>query len=271
MSENPFFTPPVRRRNYGKGHSYIDAAGRKVPGVTTIIGDGVPKPALINWAANTTAAYAVDHWDELTETAPSARLKKLQDSRYADRDAAANRGIQVHKLAEKLVAGQEVEVPDELAGHVEAYVKFLDDWDVQALLSEFVVVSHRHGYAGTGDLIADLRHPEQPGATVRWLLDVKTSRSGVFGETGLQLAGYRYADVYMDGQTEHPMPTVDRTGVVHVRSNGYDLVPVEAGPDVHRSLLYVQQVKRFVDQARELVGDALLPPPPIEAEEATPA
>lgn len=264
MSIDPFFTPPVRRRNYGKGHGYIDAVGRKVPGVTTILSDGVPKPALINWAANTTAEYAVDHWDDLGQLSPSARLKKLQGARYGDRDAAANRGTQVHRLAEKLAAGEEVEVPDELAGHVESYVKFLDEWDVQPILTEFVVVSHRYGYAGTGDLMANLRHPDAPRSRVDWLLDVKTSRSGVFGETGLQLAGYRYADVYMDGDTEHPVPEVERTGVVHVRADGYDLVPVEAGPAVHRALLYVQQVKRFVDNSRDLVGDALLPPPPVE-------
>lgn len=261
---NPYFTPPVRRRNYGRGHGYQDAAGRKVPGVTTILSDGVPKPALINWAANTTAEYAVDHWEELGGKSPSARLKALKDARYADRDAAANRGTQVHKLAERLAAGDEVEVPDELAGHVDSYVKFLDDWDVQPVLSEFVVVSHRHGYAGTGDLIASLRHPELPGTREQWLLDVKTSRSGVFGETGLQLAAYRYAEVWMRGQEEVPMPAVERTGVVHVRADGYSLVPVEAGPAVHRTFLYAQQMKRFGDSARELVGDELLPPPAVE-------
>ena len=81
---------PIQRRNHGRGHSYLDADGRKVPGVTTIIGQGTPKDALIGWAANTTASYAVDHWDELSELKPSQRLKKLQDARYADRDAAAN-------------------------------------------------------------------------------------------------------------------------------------------------------------------------------------
>lgn len=255
------YAPPVRRVNRGKGHSYVDANGAKVPGVTTIMGNGVPKPALINWAANTTAAYAIDHWDELGELSPSVRLAKLKEARYADRDAAANRGTAVHGLAEKLVLGQEVDVPDELAGHVESYVRFLDEWDVQPVLTEFVVVSHKHGYAGTGDLIADLVDPDRPGERVRWLLDVKTSRSGVYGETALQLAGYRYADFYLNaaGQ-EETVPVVQRTGVIHVRADGYDLVPVEAGPDQFRSLLYVQQVANFCETARDLVGDALLPP-----------
>jgi hypothetical protein len=252
------YVGPVRRRNYGRGHSYVDANGAKVPGVTGIIGDGVPKPALVNWAADTTADYAVDHWDELAEMPPSARLKTLKSARYADRDTAANKGTRVHSLAEKLVKGEQVDVPDELAGHVESYVRFLDDFNVQPILVEAVVMSHKHGYAGTLDLIADLDLPQVGG--VRALLDVKTSRSGIFGETALQLAGYRYADVYLDGNEEKPLPAVQWTGAIHVRSDGYSLVPVEAGPAQHRALLYVQQVAAFTADARSLVGDAIEPP-----------
>jgi hypothetical protein len=49
------YTAPIRRVDTAKGHYYRDATGQRVPGVTTIIGDGVPKPALINWAANAAA------------------------------------------------------------------------------------------------------------------------------------------------------------------------------------------------------------------------
>jgi len=168
----------------------------------------------------------------------------------------------VHALAEKLALGEEITVPEELRGHVESYVRFLDEWDVQPVLAEAVIVSHKHGYAGTLDLIADLAHPFRAGATQRWLLDVKTSRSGVFGETALQLAGYRYADRYVDDQgEEQPVPTVERTGVIHVRADGYSLVPVEAGHVQFRSLLYAQQIKAFCDEARDLVGEALEAPP----------
>ena len=64
-------------------------------------------------------------------------------------------------------------------------------------------------FAGLGG-----RHGRQ-----RWLLDLKTSRSGVYGETALQLAGYRFAEVYVDsGGVEQPMPEVDRCAVVWVRA-----------------------------------------------------
>lgn len=255
------YVSPVRRVSNGKGHWYRDANGNRVPGVTTIIGDGVPKPALINWSANATVDYAIDHWAELDAMPVSGRANTLRKARYFDRDTAANRGTAVHNLAERLVRGEPVEVPEELAGHVESYVRFLDEWDVRPVLVERTVVSHRHGYAGTLDLVAELvDHSDIDAPPQTWLLDIKTNRSGIFGETALQLAGYRHADVWMDDDDiEHPMPAVHRTGAVWVRADDYDLVPVEAGPDQHRALLYAQQVGRFTSEANGLVGEPLKP------------
>lgn len=260
------YTPPVRRINRGRGHSYVDANGLVVPGVTTIL-KALPKDALINWAGNATAEAALNRWDELAAMPPAERLKTLAKARYDDRDAGANRGTEVHRLAQRLVRDERVAVPPEVEGHVHAYVKFLDEFDVQPILVEATVMSHQHGYAGTLDLIADLLDPDDPEpdpalrGRLRWLLDLKTSRSGVFGETALQLAGYRYADCWVDEHgIEQPLPEVERTGAVHVRRDGYDLLPVEADRAQHRTLLYVQQVHRWDQTSRDLVGDRVAPP-----------
>lgn len=250
------FVGPVRRVKVGRNHVYRDANGVRVPGVTSILGDGVPKPALVNWAANATAEAAVDQWDDLTGMTPSARIKALQKARYADRDQAANRGTEVHHFAERYIAGEEVPIPDAIAGHVESYVQFVDEWQPEPVLIEAVVMSHRHGYAGTLDLIADLP------ARGRVLLDVKTSRSGIFGETALQLAAYRHADVYLrdDDDTEQPMPHVDEVLGLHIRADGYDLRPIEAGPEQFREFLYVMQVARFTaETSKTYVGEPLVP------------
>lgn len=248
------YTPPIRRINRGRGHRYEDAAGVVVPGVTSIL-KALPKDALINWAANTTADAAVDRWAELDAMKPAARLAALKKARFEDRDAAANKGTRVHALAEQLVRGDRVDVPPELEGHVRSYCAFLDEWAIEPLHVETVVMSHRYGWAGTLDLIGEI-----PGLGV-CLLDVKTSRSGIFGETALQLAGYRYADVYVDEDgDELDMPEVDWTGAVHVRADGYDLVPVEAGEEQLQQLRYVQQVAAFVETSRDLIGDPLTPP-----------
>lgn len=260
------YTGPIRRINHGRGHRYVDANGRKVPGVTTILSNGVPKPALVKWAADVTIAHAVDHWAELGNLSVSERIKRLEKARFADRDAAAHRGTQVHTLAERLVAGREVDVPEDLVGHVESYVRFLDDFHVSPRLTEYVVMSHRYGYAGTADLMADLRTSPGGSATETWLLDIKTGRSGVFGDMALQLAAYRYADVYIgaDGQ-ERAVPPVQRAGVVHVRADGYELVPLVAEQRQHRTFLYAQQVAQFVDEARDLVCEPIEPPHTREA------
>jgi hypothetical protein len=244
------------RRNYGRGHSYI-LDGKKLPGVTTILGDGLAKPALINWAARTVAGYAVDHWDELGEQPVSARLKTLEQAHYADRDAAGKRGTEVHHLAEKLNAGQEVPVPDELAGHVEAYVRFLDEFDPQTVLTETPCVSlTKWPYAGTLDSVFDI-----PGHG-RLLCDIKTARSGVFADNALQMAAYRFCTHYLDPDGElHPMPEVDGCAVIHVRSDGYSLVPVQAGKDEHRFFLYCRELWRWHNEAsKEIVGDEITPP-----------
>ena len=253
----------IVRVNRGKGHSYVDdVTGQKVPGVTSFLDKGVPKPALVNWSASATVDYAIDHWDALSALPPSARAKELLGARYAVKDTAANKGTTIHNLASRLVRGEQVVIPDGLEGYVESYVRFLDEWDVQPVLVEATVVSHAHGYCGTLDLVADLLDPDEPGERVRWLLDVKTNRSGIFGETALQLAGYRYADAYVESGVEVEMPTVDRAGAVWVRADGYDLVPVEAEEQQHRQFLYAGQMAAFVDTSRDLIGERLAPPYP---------
>lgn len=259
----------IRKVNRGKGHHYIDTdTGLKIPGVTSILDDGLPKKALINWAANATAEAAVDRWEEFAALAPTARLKALQGARYAVKDAASNKGTAVHRIAERLVHGERVTIPDGLEGHVESYVRFLDEFDVRPILVERTIYSAQHGYCGTFDLIGDLLDPDdpEPDPELRqrhvWLLDIKTNRSGIFGETALQLAAYRYADVWIDEDkgVEFDMPEVDFTGAVHVRADGYDLVPVEAGPLQHRQFLYAQQVAGFVANSRDLIGEAVISP-----------
>ncbi len=253
------FTAPIRRVDTAKGHHYKDARGERVPGVTTIIGDGVPKPALIAWSGNATAEAAVDRWEELGGLAPAQRLKTLQRARYEDVDRAKNRGTEVHRAAEKLLAGETVQVPEEIAGHVEAYARFLDEFKVEPIYVEFSCVSYRWGYAGTADLAARVVVPDRGQLTL--LMDLKTSRSGVYGETALQLAAYRYADkwVVRDGIEIDPVD-VDHCAAIHVRGDSYDLLPVEAGEAEHKDFLYAQRVGQFVARSRDLIGPPIVPP-----------
>lgn len=252
------FTAPIRRHDTAKGHYYKDATGARVPGVTTIQDKGLPKPALINWAANATAEYAVDNWDELGALGPAARLKRLQGARYEAKDAAARRGTEVHNAAELLAAGKSVKVAEEIAGHVESYARFLDEFDVEPVHVEFSCVSYRWGYAGTADLCAYLTLPDH--GRVLTLDDIKTSRSGIFGDAAMQLAAYRFADKWIvDGEEVDPLEVAFCFGI-HVRGDGYDLVPVEASEQEHKDFLYAMRVGMFADRSRDLVGAPIIAP-----------
>lgn len=245
------YTAPIRRVETARGHHYVDATNARVPGSTTIIDQGKPKPALINWAASATADAAINRWDELSAMPPAARLKELQGARYAEKDRAAKRGTEVHQFAERLIHGEVIEVPEELHGYVESYAKFLDTFQVTPVLVEFGVASYKHGYAGTADMVADVVVPRL--GKKRLLMDIKTSRSGIFAETALQMASYRYAEVII-GDPETAMIEVDGCAGIHVRADDADLVPVTADENVFRSFLYVKQVAEFEKVGRDLIG-----------------
>jgi hypothetical protein len=176
------------------------------------------------------------------------------------RDAAAVKGTRVHALADKLANGEEVQVPDDLAGHVEACVRFLNEWNVVTLQTERPVFHEKYLYAGTFDLLAGIDDGEGQGMQT-WLLDFKTNKGGPFGDVAFQLAAYGNATHYLrDDGDVHAMPIVDRYGVIWLRSDGYSLYPYHVDQSVFRQFLYVQQVAKAAGMSRDYKGDELTAP-----------
>ena len=85
-----------------------------------------------------------------------------------------------------------MEVPEDLAGHVDCYLDFLERFDPEIILSEATVINRRWWYMGTLDLVCRI------DGLGLCLLDIKTTRSGVFPESSLQLAAYRHAETWLD-------------------------------------------------------------------------
>lgn len=247
--------PRLTRRNYGRGHGYkLD--GQKIPGVTTII-DVLDKPALRNWYARTAAERAVNEWDAIGQMPVAERLTYIQ---YGPKDrvqAAALRGTQIHDLGEKLARGEEVDVPDEHVGPVEAYARWMDRWDIEPIAAETPLCSVTYGYGGTADLWG--RVGKRDGAVA--LLDIKTG-SGVYDETGLQLAAYRYSEIIQPEKgVEIATPAVDMVYVAHVGPDDVRMLPVTADSEVFRTFLYLAHVHRTREQWSEwpLIGTAEQP------------
>lgn len=208
------------KRSNGRNHWYV-LDGLRVPGVTTLLGDGIPKPKLIHWAAKTVAEFVTYNREAVTEmwdtTSPEDMAVTLTGKPNAQRDAAAKRGREIHTLAERLGVGEEVEVPEDIAPFVQAAASWMDDWRPRMLLIERPVASRQWWYAGTFDTVI-----ETPDG-VRWMVDYKSGRTGIWGEAALQATAYTRAEFYLDeDNVEQPMADLNITkGVgIHLRADG---------------------------------------------------
>ena len=147
---------------------YKNAAGKVVPGVTTVLGI-LNKPALLKWA-----------WDLGTK---GINLE-------AARQAAADVGTIAHALCEAHLRGMEMDTgnlaPDMLSKAETGFLRFLDFWQKEQLTvlhTELAMVSERMQVGGTLDVLA-----VRPDGK-RVLVDLKTSK-GIYEEMLIQVATY---------------------------------------------------------------------------------
>lgn len=214
-------------------HSYWLAdpdTGKKsrVASVTTLLNQ-LDKPALKKWAPRVAAEYAVDHWDTLAHQPPSERRKAIAEAPWSTMQRAAASGTAIHAMAEDLLAGRPVEVPESLAAQVEGLAKWWDATGMTRTAAEQRVWSDADddlglcAFAGTLDLRVSCPR-RGPG-----LLDVKTG-AGVYGEHAIQLVAYAVADFAVIEDQDFSSPFPFWLGVLHVRPEGTSLhvVPPEA-------------------------------------------
>ncbi len=253
---------PRNARQTSGGRVYVWRDEEEFLSVTNILSNGVPKPALQYWRGKTVAEYAADNLELMAQIKTRAeRVDLMKKAPDRNSDAAAGIGTLIHDIAEARVLGLPLpEYEDKHAGFVRSFEMFLDDWQPEYEATEMTVY-HRAPtvYAGTLDFIARL-----PGLG-QTLGDYKTSRSGIFGETVLQLAAYRYAEFAgMPNGEEIPMPQVDTCVALNLRPEGYKLHVLEADENAYRTFLYAMQIAQFVREGRDLIS-APLPPPKEKA------
>jgi hypothetical protein len=241
-----------------KAHRYwLD--GRPVPGVTTLINKGLPKPALTYWSAKCVAEFVADkpeQVDQLRQMGRGPMVAALKGVPWQERDEAAAKGTDVHTIAEEIIHGHDVEVPAHLVGHVEGYVRWLDAFQVEPVLTEFQVASRKWWYAGTADAVVRIG-----GQTL--LVDWKTSKA-VYGSTALQTAAYAGAEFYVDQDgSEAPVPEIDGIGVVHVTEAGTRLHRFRDRESAWKDFLHCQWVANSIDRIEAQLLDADEPPTPL--------
>ncbi|MCM2391726.1 PD-(D/E)XK nuclease family protein [Streptomyces albipurpureus] len=240
----------------GDSRFYIDPgdAHIKVPGVTTVV-DQLPKSFLKFWAVKVTAEAAVkneDVWLPLARRDPQGAIDYLKRAHLRQSGDAAHVGSMAHDLFERAARGDTINprhVHADVKQHLRWFLEFLDEVQPKFLHLEETVWSDEHRYAGSFDAIADVDGE-------RVVIDWKTSRD-VYASVALQLSAYRYADRIIQASDGEPltMPELAGGAVLHVRPEGWKLVPVQCDDEVFRKFLALREVFDWeTDMQRGVVG-----------------
>ncbi len=200
-------------------------------------------PILMAWASKLVAQAGADAVKSGSKTYANMSYDDLvaefKGAPNKLRDAAGDKGTNVHNALERLVDGEaaekiladltEVEQP-----YFRAAMQFFADHDPEFVYQEASVFSDAYKYAGTTDGIVKMPRfvaalnkirakeaPHLPPLPLDSLsvLDWKTSK-GVYKEVGCQMAAYARADVMELDSGPIPMPDVVAGAVVHLMADG---------------------------------------------------
>ena len=271
---------PKAARTTSRGRTYtID--GRPLWSVTTIIGAGLPKPAIAGWQAKTIAEYAVANWRQIGAMLTTVKMRAVPDAGYhiaTDPDAVKaavdwlkgspwreserkmNLGSAVHAEAEAYVLGAPRPDPPLTVGrYIASFRNFLDDFAPVYEMTEATVYSIAESFAGTLDAIVDI-------GGRRLLIDYKTGKD-IYPDVCLQLAAYANAEfILLDDGRSVPMLPVDGAAALHLREydpevpgdRGYSLIPADISAPVFKAFLFVREVMRWQeDLSKNVLSQAL--------------
>ncbi|MFF7949076.1 hypothetical protein [Streptomyces griseorubiginosus] len=276
-----------------QGWYRVKGTDLKLRRVTTILEQGCSKgDALTFWAGNITAETAMNNLPYLVSSSLYADKRTeaydwLRRAHTRKKDERKDVGSAVHKVIEANVLGKpmpaELLNDPELVPFLDHFLRFVEEWQVTFEASEMVVGNKEQGYAGTLDYL--VRSPlieaavaayfgcDIPAGTV-FCGDTKTGGEldvkGVYPEASLQMAAYRKARVaWLRDGTEVPMPPTFWAGVVlHLRPEGYRLIPAVADDAVFEAFLTVKRNAEWTSGLSKTVIRPALTLPTTTTEEA---
>lgn len=265
-----------------KGYYRDPVSGEQWTRVTTILDKGVPKEALIFWAANTCTQSALDNLPWLvTQSRSSTGIQEAYDhirrAHTRKKDERADIGSAVHALIESHVLG--TPIPDEIRDNPEMapfrrhFERFVHEWEIEFTATEMVVANPEHGWCGTLDYLfrsskavdAINRFRTAKGqllVTEVWGLDpldpaaemsgdTKTGgeldAKGIYDTVGLQMSAYGHARYcWLRDGTRLDMPSISPVGVaLHLRPEGYRLIPVRCDDAQYEVFRHAQAVAEW--------------------------
>lgn len=248
------------------GLRFYDWQGTDLVSVTSVrrlLGMAHP---LHQWTLSKVVERAVSEYDTLGQMlareATSARESTFRKKRIAEaktwlraaateeRDAAGERGTSVHEAIAAGLAPTDRSLPGEVVPFLTQWYDFLAQTKATVVASEKQVFSLRHGYAGTIDLILEWLHR-------LLLVDLKTSK-GLYLDHAIQVVGYAMADFVgednvVDTDLTDKLHAVDGLALLHLRADGWELVEINATPDLFAAFTGSLAFARFVHSNGESI------------------
>lgn len=231
--------PKLRVRSSGHGGSGYKHphTGVVVPGVTTVL-KKLDKPAIVQWAVDNTAAYAVANVDGLLSRTQEQGFGFLRwywkrdplDGDLSDirnySNGVLNDAAELGTLLHDWVAAEHDDLPfPDVTNASDYFWEMVAEWDkyksqhtIEPLHTEVTLWNHEFGYAGTADGIWKI-----DGKTT--LVDLKTSRN-TWDEHWMQLTALAMCEtmlVEVDGEwAEHPLDDMEQKALLHIRPSDID-------------------------------------------------
>jgi len=161
----------------------------------------IDKPALRYWFGKQVYLAMVKD--------PTLDEGQALSSPYQKSEKAKGRGKTIHSIVEAYKKSGIVikDIPKQFRPYAQAFYKWVKDNNVNILQQEKTVVSKKHRYAGTLDLIAKINSEDN-----LWLIDIKTGKD-IYPEVYLQLSAYKEAFKEQGNK-------VDRIAVLLLKDNG---------------------------------------------------
>lgn len=255
--------------------------GERFVSVTTALGI-IDKHGLPPWYAKLAALDLIGHLDQASAAAAAGRadcagtwcgqcltclIAHAKKAPIRERDAAADRGIRFHHVAEiYALTGRIIGHDEDIVPHVGNFLDFVRTHQVTFQASEITVLHRADQWGGTLDGIMTCgwmppKHRNLVGAPL--LFDYKTSNN-IYAQSGLQLTAYRNAEcALLDDGSEHPLPDAhpDVALSIQINAAGWWVRPCPTTPDAYAAFQRVLAVWRdFNEPTMDLVGRAMYKP-----------
>lgn len=241
------------------------------------------------WAANLAADTYVQNRDDIAAMSDEDAYEFLRRAHDRVKNTAADLGSEVHRFVEAMNLGKPTPTwPLPVRARMTHFARFIEDFQPRIEAAE-TKVYHRNDratnrrlgvgglYAGTLDMLAEI-----DGELA--VIDIKTGKS-VWPEAALQINAYAYADFLVADpfhpgakqitpkrgkrwyewhgpkEDEIPMPDVQAGYILHLRDDGYDLVPVPIRDDLYEMFLSLFSIDRWEREVKKgVLGRPVLPP-----------